>query len=212
MGSMTLLGEAFEKQHPDTKVMVLRSLGSNGGIMGVDKGAIDIGVVARPLTQEERKLDLLSIEYGKTPVVFAVKTDNPVSGLNKEDVIRMIKGNEATWSDGRRARPVLRPASDTETITIKKAAPEIGLAIEEALASGGMIVTLTAQEAADAIEKTPGAFGISSLSLIESERRPLRAVPLDGVSPYRGERRQWVVSVHYDAFSADQAQCFQGCS
>ncbi|MBF0529821.1 MAG: substrate-binding domain-containing protein [Deltaproteobacteria bacterium] len=176
MGSMKFLGTAFE-------VIVFRSLGTSGAIAALAKGAIDIGVAGRPFTQEELKLDMSVIEYARTPVVFAVKTDNSISGFSRDDLIKMIKGNTTAWPGGQRARPVLRPVTDAETIIIKKADPDIGLAIEEALAPGGMIVALTAQEAADAIEKTPGAFGISTLSLIQSERRSLRAVPFNGVSP-----------------------------
>jgi phosphate transport system substrate-binding protein len=183
LGSMKLLGAAFERLNPDTRVTVVRSLGSGGGILAVAKGAVDIGVSGRPLTEEERKLELSAIEYAKTPVVFAVKTDHSTSGLSRGDMISMIEGKTTTWPDGLRSRAVLRPLSDAESEIIKKAAPDVGLAIEEAIVRGGMIVSLTAQEAADAIERIPGAFGISTLSLIESERRPLRAVPFDGVSP-----------------------------
>ncbi|MFZ2448624.1 MAG: substrate-binding domain-containing protein [Syntrophobacteraceae bacterium] len=183
MGSMKILGEAFEKLHPDTRVIVLRSLGTGGGIRAVAKGAIDVGVAGRPLTEEERKLELSVIEFAKTPLVFAVKTGSPISGLSGDEVIRVIKGDATTWPDGRRARAVLRPVSDVETGIIRTASPDLGLAIQEAVASGRMIVALTAQEAADAIEKTPGAFGISTLSLIQSEGRPLKIVPFDGISP-----------------------------
>ena len=183
MGSMELLGAAFEDLHPGAKVMVLQSLGSGGGIMAVAKGAVDIAIAGRPLKEEERRLGLTATEFAKTPVVFAVKTGNALSGLSRADLIAMIKGDVTTWPDGRRARAVLRPVSDAETMIIKEAAPDVGLAIERAITPGGMIVSLTAQDAADAIEKIPGAFGISTLSLIRSEKRPLKILSFDGILP-----------------------------
>lgn len=183
MGTMQILGAAFARLHPDIKVTVLQSLGSGGGIMAVAKGAIDIGVVGRSLTPEERKLELSVVEFMRTPLVLAVKMDNPVSGLSRDEVIRIIKGYTTTWPDGQRARIILRPVSDAETFIIKKAAPDVGLAIEETVVSSGMIIALTAQEAADDIERIPGAFGMTTLNLIQSERRPLKVVPFDGILP-----------------------------
>jgi phosphate transport system substrate-binding protein len=164
-------------------VTVLHSLGTGGGIMAAAKGAIEIGVAGRTLTEEEQRLELSVIEFAKTPVIFAVKNESSISDLRKEDVIKIIKGNVTTWPDGQRARVVLRPASDAEALIIDAAAPDVGLAIKDAIATGGLVVSLTAQEAADAIQKIPGAFGISTLSLIKSEKRPLRAASFDGVSP-----------------------------
>lgn len=43
LGSMKMLGAAFEKKHPGVKVVVLPSLGSIGGIKAVSKGALDNG-------------------------------------------------------------------------------------------------------------------------------------------------------------------------
>ena len=183
VASMKALGEAFEAQYPGAGVIVLQSLGSGGGIAAVAKGAIDVGIAGRALNEEESKLGLTVIDFAKTAVVFSVKMKDPVSGLSRSDIVRMIGGNPGTWPDGRHARAVLRPLADAETGIIKSGAPDIGLAIEKAVGPGGALVTLTAQEAADAIEKIPDSFGISTLSVIQSEKRSLKVIPIDGTVP-----------------------------
>ena len=55
------------------------------------------------------------------------------------------------------------------------------LQIEESL--DHVVIATTDQDSADALEKTPGAVGISTLALILSERRPLKALVLNGVTP-----------------------------
>jgi phosphate transport system substrate-binding protein len=46
-----------------------------------------------------------------------------------------------------------------------------------------MIVGMTDQEAADLIQKIPGAFGATTLSLVISEKRPVHVLALDGIVP-----------------------------
>ena len=46
-----------------------------------------------------------------------------------------------------------------------------------------MLDGTTDSNTADLLERTPGAFGPSTLALIESERRPLVALAIDGVEP-----------------------------
>ncbi|MBI5484759.1 MAG: hypothetical protein HY888_09900, partial [Deltaproteobacteria bacterium] len=47
----------------------------------------------------------------------------------------------------------------------------------------GLFTGVTDQDAADQIEKTTGAFGVTSLSLILSEGRNVKILSLDGVVP-----------------------------
>ncbi len=54
LGTMQILGRAFEKQHAGVSVEILPSLGSGGGIKAVLAGAIDIGLSARRLKAKER--------------------------------------------------------------------------------------------------------------------------------------------------------------
>jgi phosphate transport system substrate-binding protein len=178
---MKLLAEAFEKLHQDARIEVLPSLGTSGGIKAVSKGAIDIGVAGRPMTDEERNLGLSVIEYAKTSLIFVTGKDVNVSGLSAEEIIKIYNGETIAWPDGKHIHIILRPITDSETIILKTAAPEIGKAVEGALSRGDMNVVPTAQEAADMLEKIPGAFGFSTLTLVISENRSLNV--LFGVTP-----------------------------
>lgn len=186
LGAMRMLGIAFEKANPGIAVVVLPSLGTSGGIKAVAKGAIDIGLCGRPLTDEEKALGLAVAAYADTPLVLAVKTDDPLSNIGQTEFIKMLTGGVEIAPNDRRARPILRPAHDPETIVIREAFPDIGAAIDRALAAHAMVtVALTAQEAADLIERIPGAIGPSTLGLMRSENRRMKALSLDGVVPTR---------------------------
>lgn len=183
LGTMRLLVDAFERSHPGVKVVVLPTMGSSGAIKAVSQGVIDIGLVGRPMKEQERKLGLKTIEYAKTPLAFVTKMGIKKSNVSTVELIRILNGEMTTWPDGQRLRLILRPADDSETLLVKTMSEEIGKAMDAALARPGMIKALTSQESADMLEKTPGAFGFSALTLIISEKRSLNVLSYNNVIP-----------------------------
>lgn len=178
-----LLGEAFRKVRPDIDVVVLPGMGSSGGIRAVGMGKLDIGLAARPLRDGERVGDIVARAYAQTPFVFVVNEGVKIDGLTLPEVVDIYAGRKARWKDGRRIRLVLRPPTDTDIVTLKSLSPQMDAAVAEALRREGMMVGMNDQDAADAIERTPGGFGAVSLSLVLSEKRALRVLPLDGIVP-----------------------------
>jgi phosphate transport system substrate-binding protein len=183
LGTITLLSSAYSKRHPECKVHVLQSIGSSGAIKAISQGALDIGLISRKLKPEELRLGLLVTSVARTPFVFAVGRSVPVSGVTHGDLLKILKGEILKWPNGERIRVVLRPAADADTIIARSISPEMRVAIDNALAREGMLMALTSQEALDLIEKTPGSFGFSSLSQIESENRSIKMLSYNGVSP-----------------------------
>lgn len=183
LGAIKILGAAFEKLNPDLTVVVLPSVGTTGGIKGVSGGVIDIGLAGRRLTDEEQTFGLDVTEYATTPVVLAVQADSSLSGLSKNELIGILGGESIIGPHGQRLRPILRSAREPENIVARRVFPELGAAIERGLSRTDATVALTAQEAADLIERVPGAIGLSTFSLIRSEKRHMKALSIDGVAP-----------------------------
>lgn len=183
LGVMKILGDAFEKKYPGTKIQVLPSLGSTGGIKAVSKGALDIAVSARPFKDDEKKYGLSAKEYAKSPLVVVTRKDTNVSELTMADMVKIYDGRMQTWPGGKRIRPVLRPEEDIDTKIIRNISPEMDRAITVAMSREGMLTAITDQDAAKTIEKTPGSLGFATLAQVISEKLPLTIVRLDGVSP-----------------------------
>lgn len=183
LGTMKLLAAAFEKKHPGVKCTILSSLGTSGSIKAVAKGAIDIGIGGRPMNMEEQKLGLHIINYAATPLVFVTREDNRKTDLSREELIRILTGEMQSWPDGQRIRMILRPATDSESIVLKTVSPEIGKALYSAMAHKVMQVTLTSQECADSAERVPGSLAYSTLTLLKTEKRKLKILSFNGISP-----------------------------
>ena len=183
LGTIRLLGDAFGKKYPQIKITVLNSLGSSGAFKAIPKGAIDIGLSSRAETDQERAAGVVSSEYARSLTVLTVSTKARVTAITRQQIADIYRGQLTQWPDGTAIRPVLRQPGDDNTRQIKSLSPEIEKALVVAEHRSGLAFAVTDQEAADKIESISGAVGVSTLALIVSEARSLRALKLDGVEP-----------------------------
>jgi phosphate transport system substrate-binding protein len=183
MRTMEVLGEAFRKERPDVSVAIVSGLGSRGAKKALAAGALDLGVAAEPVHPADQSQGLVGGELGRTPFVLAVGNQTAVSRLSTAELVDIFAGKRTTWPDGSRLRLVLRPRGDSDIAVLQGMSPQMRQAVDDMLERPGMKVAATDGEAADAIEATPGALGMSTLALLLSEKRALRPLALDGVSP-----------------------------
>lgn len=183
LGTMRLLGEAFTKAEPGSRVNILPSLGSGGGIKAVLAGTLDVAVSVRPLTADEKQRGAKERIYGRSPFVFATAEGSEVTGVTTQQLVDIYSGKTINWPGGGQIRLVLRPEGDSDTVQLLTISPAMARAVKEAMLRKGMAFALSDQEAADVMEKAPGSLGTSVLSLIRSEKRSLRVLSLDGVVP-----------------------------
>lgn len=183
LGTMQLLAQAYAKTRADARITVLPSMGSGGGIKAVLAGAIQLGVSSRPLGESESSAGAVAFEYASTPLVFATATASKVAGLTSQNLVDFYAGKDEAWPDGTKVRLMLRPIGDSDSETIKSLSPSMRAAVSAAEQRKGMAFTVSDQEAATAIEKVPGALGPTTLALLQSEKRALKALALDGVVP-----------------------------
>lgn len=183
VGTMQLMGEAFQKAHPEHSVKVLPSLGTSGGLKALQGGALDVAVSARDVNPEEKAAGLSAHRYGTTAFIFVSHGKAPIQPLTKEAIAAMYSGKQASWSNGQPIRLVLRPKGDSDTKQLTKFSSDIEAAVMAAHARSGMTLAVTDSDSADQVEKMPGAFATSTLSLVLSENRNFNILPVDGVKP-----------------------------
>ena len=183
LGTMKLMAQAFTKQYPQMKVTVLPSLGSGGGIKALHSGAIDLALSSRALTPDEVRAGAIGVEYARTPFVFATARNNPAVGLSTHELVDIYSGKTSHWPDGSRIRIILRPVGDSDSAMIKDLSPEMRVAKGLSEQRPGMAFEVTDQDAADALERVPGALGPSTLGQIIAEGRALKALRFNGIEP-----------------------------
>jgi phosphate transport system substrate-binding protein len=182
LGTMRILGDAFEKIEPQLKLAIVSNLGSGGGLKALEHGALHFALVGRPLTQAEYTQGLKSYEYGRTPFVIA-SGHKQAQGLTLAQIADIYGGRFTRWPDGTPVRVVLRPGTDADTPLLASFSPLVKENLARAMSRAGMITAVTDQESADEIGRLRGGVGTSTLALIVSERRKLTPLSIDGVAP-----------------------------
>lgn len=183
LGAMRRLGAAFEKASPGDRLAILPSVGSGGAVRAVAQGALDIGLLGRPLDGGEQALGLVALPYARTPFVFVAGPRARATGITTEEAVRIYRGEMSHWPSGERVRLILRPRADVDNLILRSISPELGAAVEAAFSRDGMLVASTNQECDAMAAKTPGALAPSSLTQIVAEGEPLAPLAWNGVAP-----------------------------
>ena len=182
LATMQALINELKRFEPGFMGIVVPNLGSGGALKAIGAGAIDIAITTRALNTEERALGLVGFEFAKTPFVLATSKTNPPN-VDLRQLADIYSGRQSNWPDNAPIRLILRPASDSDSTYLGALSPEIKQALAKALGREGLIIASTDQDAANNLERLQGAVGTSTLSLIQSENRPLRMLSINGVIP-----------------------------
>jgi phosphate transport system substrate-binding protein len=180
LGGMRLLAQAYTKAHPDTRIVILPSLGSHGGVKALLAGKIDLALSVEPPNGSAQAAQLVTREYARTPLVFATHRDTPAGGITLEQLARAYTGSMTAWSDGTRLRLIKRPAVDTDTRILRAMSTDLDKAVEAATWREDLLTATTDQDNAAALEEIRGSLGLITLAQMLSERRQLKPLAVDG--------------------------------
>lgn len=185
---------AWRAEEPGVRVRVHPSIGSGGAIRALLDGAINIGLVSRPLRPGEGRDEFgdepVVVWYAEVPVVAAGNPDVPVESLDAERLQRIVEGREQRWPDGSPIVFVAREPSDSSLAAAEARHPALGRALREAFLSGRFATAYSDAALLDALERIPGAVGLTDLGqvrlrgtlrvLCELGTKPLGAVVTGG--------------------------------
>lgn len=174
------LAEAYSR---NTGVVweIPNSIGSDGALKAVTEGALELGLISRELTAEERAAGLKSVTYASVAVVFAAHASVPDSGVSIVDVLKIYQGQKTTWSDGSRIVVLVRPRNDSSNLVLFNAIPGFAALIDAALAENRWPVMLHDADMAANLDKKPGTFGYTDSSEVKS-RPGIKVFSVDGIA------------------------------
>jgi phosphate transport system substrate-binding protein len=183
LGTMQWIGAAFMEEHPALRVTVAPAVGSPGGVNALAAGRLEVALSTRETDAHAPPASRhLVQEYARTPLAIVVHKNAGISALSSAELAALYEPG-ATFANGQRARPVIRPEHSTEARILRSISPSLAAALDAAASRRGMLEAATDSEAADMVQQTPGAFAAITLAQMTSERRPFTALALDGREP-----------------------------
>lgn len=199
-----MLLESLERER-DVALRKVPGLGTAGGIRAVRAGQLDVAISARAPSPAESQDSLRWAEYARTPVVFATHPGTAAESLGLEEVVGMIGGAVTHWPDGLTIRLSRRPDQDSDTAILASLSPAMAQAVAGLQRRPGVPTAGTDHDQAEALEAMAGTLGVLSLSLILSERRELKPLPLRDGPPSAMLKSLFVVTrrdppPHVEAF------------
>jgi phosphate transport system substrate-binding protein len=161
---------------------IAMSLGTNGSLRALADGVLDIAVSGRLLTAEESAAGFAVVPLARTALVFATSHRSP-NGLRRADLPGIFASARPTWTDGSALKIVLRTRLDADTMILGDAIAGMREAFAIARQRLDVPVAATDQDNTKLGETIPGSLIFTGLSQIDMERRDLRTVAIDGVTP-----------------------------
>ena len=168
------VAESFMAKYPGVTVTA-EFTGSSAGIEAVTAGSVDIGNSSRALKDEEKEAGAVENIVAIDGIAVVTDHANTVSGLTKDQLISVYKGEVKNWSElGSEDAPIVVIGREAGSGT--RGAFEELLELEDAcvyaseLDSTGAVIAKVAA--------TPGAIGYVSLDALDDT---VKALALDDV-------------------------------
>jgi phosphate transport system substrate-binding protein len=190
------LTAAYLVRHPQARVRVHQSIGSDGGIRATVDAAIDVGLSARPLSSDERAAGLVEAPLALDAVVFASHPSVPVSGVTASEVLDLYAGRRLTWNDGTRVQVVQRESSARHHAVVEQAIRGFSAVNEASDRMGRWRVVFDERTMQRTLVSAPGSIGLLDLGSAVSQSLPLNVLALDGIEPTEDAVREGRYPLH----------------
>lgn len=178
-----LLAEAFGRVRPEIKIDVPASLGTGGGIRAVADGAIDVGLLGRPLREAEKSLGLTALPFARTALVIGAHRTVADENITFEDLVNIYKGRKTRWKDGREIVVLTREPGDSSIEVLEHKVPGFKEAYAESISAKRWTVLYAEQQMNQTLARTSYAIGVSDMGAITAERLSIKVLNVNGVFP-----------------------------
>jgi phosphate transport system substrate-binding protein len=181
---MRLLAKEFSKSHPKFKIDVPASIGSKAGIQAVANGAITVGLISRPLKEQEKELGLTFVPYAQTATAIAAHPTVSDKGITSAELIEIYKGTKNHWQDGQEIIVLTREEESSITVLEEKIS-----GFREVFAESNRAKRWTTlykdQEMNQVLAKTSDKIGLADVGTLTSGGllSSIKVINFNGVSP-----------------------------
>ncbi len=174
--------ESFGKSSAGRGITVkyTTGIGSEGGIQAAVEGAVSLGMVARPLTGNERNQLPVVIPFARVAVVVVASGDVPLRGLTSAELLDLYRGARPRWSTGATVQVLQREPGDPDHLAVGRALPGFSAINQEAYRRQRWRVLPRGASTWQQLRWGSGAVGLADM---EGQDGQVKVLPVDGAVP-----------------------------
>lgn len=202
------LAKVFSERSPGPRVVVHESIGSTGGVRAARDGQVELGLVSRPLTDDEQRFGLVVLPHARVAVVVAAHPGVHETNVSSAELVALYQGKRTRFADGAPVVVFQRERGDSSHLVVGQLVPGFEAANDEAYCASRWRVLYHDRTLQEALMATDGALGLFDLGQIVTQNLPLRVLSLDGVAPtepnVRAGRYRFVKSLAFVSLGEPQ--------
>ncbi len=183
LGITRLLAEAFMKGHPQITIQVPGSIGTKGALTATADGSITLGLISRPLKDEEKAQGLVAQPYARVPLVVGAHPSVADEAITSQELVEIYRGTKTRWKDDNEIIVQTREPFDSGIQLLEKEIPGFKEAFAESHQAQRWSVYFIDQQANHALSTTPYAIGFTDLGMIATEHLNVKPLKLNGINP-----------------------------
>lgn len=178
-----VLSRAFRRSHPGITIDVPASISSTSGILAAADGAIAIGLISRPMKDNEKGLGLEVRNFARTPMIIGVHPAVAEGNITFEELLDIYRGKKGKWKDGREIVVLTREPGDSSIDVLLRGVPGFKRVYEESLQAKRWTILYKDLAMNETLAKTPSAVGFSDLGAVTIEKHAIKPLKISGVAP-----------------------------
>jgi phosphate transport system substrate-binding protein len=203
---VTALAKAYRERHPAVIVEIGKGLGTKARIRALAEGSIDIAMASHGLVTDELVKQGMAVqEIAKVAVVFGVNATVPATGLADRQICDIYSRQLVNWSElggpDLAVAPRTRPESEVDTEIVRE---RVGC-LTRLQMSDGVRVMSKSGDMARALASTPGAIGMTTMTVVEQSQARIKPLALNGIEPSVENVRSGAYGLTRDSFLVTKA-------
>ncbi len=159
------------------------SIGSSGAIKAVREGAIELGLISRPIKDEEKGEDLKQIAYAQIGVIIGVNPDVPDNDISYRELVEIYLGKKTSWQNGNMIVVLMREPGDSTNMLLEEKVPGFREVLKDSFKELRWQVYYTDEEETRGIAKTSSSIGFTDTGRFSVFKPNIKPLKVNGLAP-----------------------------